>query len=192
VLTFITGPVRSGKSSLAQRLAISAGKGVIFAATAAWDDEDPEWTARIERHRAERPSEWRVIETAGRHGVDLAGALRTAKATDVVLIESLGTWISDVLARRAEQIGEDNVALLEGVEADAGRLIDAIDASAADVIVVSEEVGWGVVPAYPAGRVFRDVMGHANRRLCAAAGRAYLIVSGVALDLKGALQFEAL
>lgn len=192
MLTFVTGPVRAGKSTLAERLAHASGRRVIYCATAARDDHDPEWILRIERHRAQRPGDWTVLETAGPHGVDLIATVCEANPATLLLIESLGTWVADLLGRRAETMGSDVVALHNDVDAEANRLILAIEACAADAIVVSEEVGWGIVPPYPAGRVFRDVMGRANQRLCAAAERAYLVVSGVALDLKKVLPFESL
>lgn len=190
MLTFVTGPVRAGKSALAERLAHKSGRRVTYCATAARDDQDPEWILRIERHRAQRPGDWTVVETAGPQGIDLTAMLCRADSATLLLIESLGTWVADLLGRRAETMGSDVVALHNDVEAETSRLLDAIVACAADAIVVSEEVGWGIVPPFPAGRVFRDVMGRANQRLCAAAERAYLVVSGVALDLKKVSPFE--
>jgi adenosylcobinamide kinase / adenosylcobinamide-phosphate guanylyltransferase len=192
VLTFITGPVRAGKSALAERLARGSAHPVVYCATAARDDTDPEWIVRIERHRAQRPAEWTLLETAGPHGVDLVETICRAKPETLVVIESLGTWVSDILGRRAETLGTDVVALSNDVESESKRLLDAILACRADLLIVSEEVGWGVVPAFAAGRVFRDVMGRANQRLCAKADRAYLVVSGVAFDLKTALPFDSL
>jgi adenosylcobinamide kinase / adenosylcobinamide-phosphate guanylyltransferase len=157
---------------------------VVYCATAAWDDSDHEWSRRIERHRERRPPEWRTIETADPHGADLIATLREAAAGTCLLIESLGTWIANLLARHARIAGGDPIALAEATEAEVSQLIDAIVPCMADVIVVSEEVGWGVVPPFPAGRVFRDVMGRANQRLAAAADRAYLVVSGIPIDLK--------
>ena len=192
MLTFITGPVRAGKSNLAERLARASGRPVTYCATAARDDNDPEWIVRIERHRAQRPAEWRLLETAGPHGIDLIETVGQAKPGSLVVIESLGTWVSDILGRRAETLGTDVVALSNDVESESKRLLDAVLACSADLVVVSEEVGWGVVPAFAAGRVFRDVMGRANQRLCEKADRAYLVVSGVAFDLKTALPFDSL
>jgi adenosylcobinamide kinase / adenosylcobinamide-phosphate guanylyltransferase len=184
MLTFITGPVRAGKSTLAERLARACGMTVVYCATGAWDDRDHEWSRRIERHRERRPAEWRTVETAEPHGVDLIATLRDAKSGTCLIVESLGTWIANVLARRARIVGDDPVALAEATETEVSALVDAVVASAADVIVVSEEVGWGVVPPYVSGRVFRDVMGRANQRVAAAADRAYLVVSGIPIDLK--------
>ena len=187
MLTFITGPVRSGKSTLAERFAHEAKRPVIYCATAARDDADPEWIVRIERHRAQRPGEWTLLETAGPHGIDLIETICKVEPDRVVMIESLGTWVADLLGRRAETLGTDVLALAKDVETETTRLLEAILGCAAELIVVSEEVGWGIVPAFSSGRVFRDVMGRANQRLCAAAKRAYLVISGVAFDLKAAM-----
>jgi adenosylcobinamide kinase / adenosylcobinamide-phosphate guanylyltransferase len=192
MLTFITGPVRAGKSTLAERLAHACGFPVTYCATAPQDDDDPEWILRIERHRARRSPEWVVIETAGPHGADLVAILGEAARERCLLVESLGTWIAAVIGRGAETMGTDVAALQRDVERETERLVEAIFRCAADVIVVSEEVGWGVVPPYPSGRLFRDVIGRSNQRLTAASQRAYLIVSGVAFDLKKALPIDSL
>jgi len=182
VLTFITGPVRSGKSSLAQRLALRSGRPVVFCATATIDADDEEWSARIARHQAERPSEWTTIETSVPQGTDLFTALANAKSTQVVVVDSVGTWIADVMGRHP--LGTSVVEWHDQIDGQALHLGDALEKCAADVIVISEEVGWGIVPVHVSGRVFRDVIGRTNQRLCAAAKEAYLVVSGVALDLK--------
>jgi adenosylcobinamide kinase / adenosylcobinamide-phosphate guanylyltransferase len=192
MLTFITGPVRSGKSTLAERLARAAGFSVTYCATAARDDGDAEWVLRLDRHRAQRPPEWQVIETSGPHGTDLVALLREASGDRCFLVESLGTWIGDAIGRGAETLGTDSAALSREVESEAERLVDAIVRCAADIVVVSEEVGWGVVPPFPSGRIFRDVVGRANQRLAAAAARAYLVVSGVAIDLKSMPRIDSL
>jgi adenosylcobinamide kinase / adenosylcobinamide-phosphate guanylyltransferase len=190
VLTLITGPVRSGKSTLAQRLAAKSGKRVVFCATGMIDPDDPEWMARIERHRAERPKEWEVIETAVPGGTDLLQALTQAKAGEMLVIDSIGTWVSGVMGRHPR--GTDIVAWQDQVEEETLRMLDVLESCAAEVVAVSEETGWDIHPVSAVGRVFRDVMGRTNRRLCARAQRAYLIVCGVALDLKKGAPVETL
>jgi adenosylcobinamide kinase / adenosylcobinamide-phosphate guanylyltransferase len=182
VLTFITGPVRSGKSSLAQRLAASSGRRVIFCATATLDVDDEEWSARIARHQAERPSDWTTIETAIPGGTDLPAALAAATSTQIVVVDSIGTWLADIMGRHP--LGTNVVDWSDQIEGHALRLNAVLEKSAADVIVVSEEVGWGIHPEHVAGRVFRDIIGRTNQRLCALATQAYLVVSGVSIDLK--------
>ncbi len=167
---------------MAQQLAIRSGRHVVFCATATVDVDDEEWSARIARHRAERPSDWTTIETAVPQGTDLLTALGNAEASQIVIVDSVGTWVADMMRRHP--LGTSVVQWHDQIEGYALRLISALETCAADVIVISEEAGWGVVPVHVSGRVFRDVVGRTNQRLCAIAKDAYLIVSGVALDLK--------
>jgi len=190
VLTFITGPVRSGKSSLAQRIAARSGRPVIFCATAAIDADDEEWSARIARHRAERPAVWTTIETAVPQSTGLLAVLRSAASSEIVIVDSLGTWLADLMGRHA--LGTSVVEWHDEIDAYASQLVDAVEGCAANLVVISEEVGWGVVPVHVSGRVFRDVIGRTNRRLCALAEQAYLVVSGVALDLKKGMPIESI
>lgn len=190
MLTFITGPVRSGKSALAQRLAEHSGRHVVFCATAAIDVDDEEWSARIERHRAERPKSWAVIETALPQGTSLLDALAAASPNDFVVVDSIGTWLADVMGRHP--LGTSVVEWHDLIESFVLKLGDALEKCPAEVVVISEEVGWGIVPVHVTGRVFRDVIGRTNRRLCAFAERAFLLVSGVALDLKKGLPSETI
>jgi adenosylcobinamide kinase / adenosylcobinamide-phosphate guanylyltransferase len=190
VLTLITGPVRSGKSAMAQRLAVRSGRHVIFCATATVDVDDEEWSVRIARHQAERPSGWTTIETAVPQGTDLFTALGKAQASQIVIVDSVGTWVADMMGRHP--LGTSIVEWHAQIEGHALHLVSALEKSAADVIVISEEAGWGVVPVHVSGRVFRDVMGRTNQRLCAIAKEAYLVVSGVALDLKKGLPVDSI
>ena len=182
MLTFITGPVRSGKSALAQRLAVRSGRPVVFCATAALDADDEEWSARIARHQAERPSNWTTIETAVPGGTDLLTALAGAQPSQTVLVDSIGTWLADVMGRHP--LGTSVVEWNDQIEAHASHLTNALEKCAADVIVISEEAGWGVVPVHVSGRVFRDVLGRTNQHLCAMSNDAFLVVAGAAIDLK--------
>jgi adenosylcobinamide kinase/adenosylcobinamide-phosphate guanylyltransferase len=174
-LTFISGPVRSGKSAFAEDLAARRGLPVTYVATARADADDPEWVERLARHAARRPPEWSVIETAAPHGRDLAAIALAASASSVLLTDSLGTWLADRMSAHLERAS---------LEEEAERLAEALAASPACVVVVSEEVGWGVVPEHPSGRLFRDVLGRLSRRLAQTAEQAYLVVNGLALPLK--------
>lgn len=169
---------------LAYRLAGRAGRPVIYCATATIDGDDAEWMARIERHRAERPREWVLVETAVPEEKDLIQALADARESQIVIVDSLGCWLADVMSRHP--CGPDVVEWQSELEQRMMSLLNALERCAAEVIVVSEEVGWGIVPMHASGRVFRDVMGRAGQRLCAHAEHAYLVVSGVAIDLKNA------
>lgn len=167
---------------MAQRLAVRSGRHVVFCATATLDVDDEEWSARIARHQAERPPEWTTIETAVPQGTDLLTALGNAEANQIVIVDSVGTWVAGMMA--GHPLGTSVVEWHDQIENHAQRLIVALETCAADVIIISEEAGWGVVPAHISGRVFRDVLGRTNQSLCAMAKEAYLLVSGVALDLK--------
>jgi adenosylcobinamide kinase/adenosylcobinamide-phosphate guanylyltransferase len=181
-LTFITGPVRSGKSRFAERLALESGLAVTYVATARTDRDDAEWVARLAHHAARRPASWALLETALPGAADLAQVAREARASDVLLVDSLGTWLADQMERSAA-CAPGGTTDPGALEAAGGRLGDAVVTSAARIVLVSEEVGWSVVPEHASGRLFRDALGRLNQRLAREAERAYLVVSGFALDL---------
>jgi len=182
-LTFVTGPVRSGKSRFAERLALDAGGEVLYVATARADANDPEWVARIAHHAARRPRDWRVIETARAHPLELAELFATAGTAQTLLVDSLGTWLADRMSTRFEHGGEREANDEDALDAEIGRVVTAALATTARAIVVGEEVGWGLVPPYRSGRVFRDVLGRAQQRLATRGEDAFLVVSGRAIDL---------
>ena len=131
---------------------------------------DQEWAARVAAHRARRPSWWTTVETT-----DLPNVLRTAR--EAVLIDGIGTWLAAVL---------DEANAWESPEAVRPRLdelVAAWRATDAHVVAVSDEVGLSVVPATPAGRAFRDLLGELNRRLAAESEEATLVVAGRAVEL---------
>lgn len=176
MITFVTGPVRAGKSAFAEKLASVSGRSVVYVATAQWDPSDAEWTARIAHHRERRPCEWQLIETGSGGALPLQAYLRQAPADACLLVDSLGTWLADEMhVHRAHP-----ERLAESVEEVFTSLCDC----SAQVICVGEETGWGIVPDYPAGRLFRDHLGRLQARLAQCAERAYLVVSGYAVDLK--------
>jgi adenosylcobinamide kinase/adenosylcobinamide-phosphate guanylyltransferase len=183
-LTFITGPVRSGKSRFALRLARereSGGARVVYVATGALGEAgDREWNERIARHRAERDRRWREIETAAPGAPSLAEIARSATAPEVLVVDSTGTWLAARFDRMLEEAGCIDPA---AIEAEGDAIATALGASAAAAIVVGDEVGWGIVPEYPSGRLFRDLLGRFHQRLALEAERAYLVVAGRALDL---------
>jgi adenosylcobinamide kinase/adenosylcobinamide-phosphate guanylyltransferase len=185
-LTFVTGPVRSGKSRFAERLAMESGGDVTYVATARTDPTDVEWVARIAHHVARRPAAWQTIETGLLDApslVEIAGAGRAGAA---LLVDSLGTWLAAEMSARFEVGGEPAALDIDALEAECSKAADALATSAARAIVVGDEAGWGLVPPYPSGRVFRDVLGRMQQRLAARAERAYLVVAGYAIDLRAA------
>lgn len=168
-LTFLVGGARSGKSSLAVRLAAESGRTVVFVATS--EARDEEMAARIEVHRGERPPEWSTVEAP----LDLAGALAAAPQDACVVLDCLTLWTSNAL-----EAGWSDEAVAEAAEQVAGLAA----ARTATTVVVSNEVGLGVVPDTPLGRRYRDVHGRVNAIFAAAAERACLVVAGRALELR--------
>ena len=175
-LILILGGARSGKSAYAEQLAHERGGAVLFVATATAGDE--EMAQRIAAHRAARPTAWRTFEAP--QGVAEAVAAEGGVVADgaaTIVVDCLTLLVSNLLLLH-EAAGEAVVAR----EIDA--LLSAVEASAATWIVVSNEVGMGLVPPYPLGRWYRDLLGRVNARVAAKADRAYLLVAGLPLDLK--------
>ena len=168
-LILVTGPARSGKSEWAEHWAKQTGKTVVYIATSTVAADDVEWQRRIERHRARRPDSWQIQEVPKQ----LANAIRTANANSCLLIDSVGTWL-------ANQLEQDEQTWQQDVDV----LLDILVNADCDVILVAEETGWGIVPAYPTGRLFRDRLGTLVRHIGAIATHVYLITGGYALDLK--------
>jgi adenosyl cobinamide kinase/adenosyl cobinamide phosphate guanylyltransferase len=157
VITVVLGGARSGKSALAERLAGTGAVTYLATATAAGDAD---MAARIDLHRARRPSAWTTVEA-----VDLPGALTAATGT--VLVDSLTAWVS-----RAP-----------GFVVDVDGLCRALADRAGDVVVVSDEVGLGVHPSTEAGRRFRDALGLVNQAVAAVADDVLLVVAGRTMHL---------
>ncbi|UFP93224.1 bifunctional adenosylcobinamide kinase/adenosylcobinamide-phosphate guanylyltransferase [Gloeobacter morelensis] len=173
-LTLVSGAARSGKSQLAEQLAARATR-VTYVATGWSAPDDADWQVRLARHRERRPSYWGLVETGVPGGPTLEAVLAEAEADECLLIDSLGGWLG---ARLLTDFEEESLA--RAVAALPGQL----HRCAARVIAVSEEVGWGVIPAYPLGRRFRDLLGALNRNVAREADAAYLVANGYALDLK--------
>jgi adenosylcobinamide kinase/adenosylcobinamide-phosphate guanylyltransferase len=167
-LTFLTGGARSGKSARAVLMAVATGRDVTFVATAQARDE--EMVDRIRLHRAERPADWATIEAP----LDLDPAIAGLGAASTGIIDCLSLWVSNLVERgdSAPQI-----------EAAAELVADACAASAADWIVVSNEVGMGLVPMHPLSRDYRDRLGRVNATFSRRATLAQFIVAGRALTL---------
>lgn len=177
MLAVLTGPVRSGKSREGMRLALASGESVVMAVGGTPDDE--EMARRIERHRAERAVSVEVIETAG----DPSWRDRVPEGA-CLLVDCLGTVLGADLAAMVP----DGLDVLDhAAERESERLADDLVAWLAartgPTVVVTNETGWDVVPATPLGRLFRDVMGRANRMLVDVADVAWLMVAGRAVPL---------
>jgi adenosylcobinamide kinase / adenosylcobinamide-phosphate guanylyltransferase len=164
----VLGGARSGKSAFAERLAGECGEPVLYVASAiAGDDEMAE---RIALHRAQRPPAWRTLEIP----VDLAQRVSSELGdAATVLVEDLTLLLANLLAE--DESGAEGRALAE---------VNALLAFSTHVVLVSNEVGMGVVPPYPLGRFFRDALGRLNQATAAACGEVYLLVAGLPLHLK--------
>ncbi len=167
-LILVTGAARCGKSEWAESLAIDSGKVVTYIATATVDPTDTEWQARIDRHQQRRPANWQTISAVE----DLASQIDLAAPTQCLLIDSLGTWVANLLDRSD----------LEW-ETLTQELLAVLPTSLATIVMVAEETGWGVVPAYPSGRLFRDRLGLLTRQIGSIASTVYLVTGGHVLNL---------
>lgn len=176
-LVVVTGGARSGKSGVAERLAASRGTPVVVAVGGSADDE--EMARRIDAHRADRPVTFTALEIDGD-----ADWLDVVPPGSCLVVECLGTLVSGIVAEESMTEGETaSRTAEEQVAARVEALLDALIARAGDTIVVTNEVGDGVVPTYPSGRLFRDTLGRANRTLVERADGAWLVVAGRCVDL---------
>ena len=185
-LLLVLGGARSGKSAYAQRLAEElGGSRVLFVATAqAWDEE---MTQRIAQHRQERPAAWRTLEAP--HHVGQAIALELDDAT-VVLVDCLTLLVSNTLLRLSES--PDPAAAAAAVQAELTALLQTCQGNVATYIVVSNEVGLGLVPDNPLGRLYRDLLGRANQTLAAQAEAVYFMVAGLPVEVKALARAAAI
>jgi adenosylcobinamide kinase / adenosylcobinamide-phosphate guanylyltransferase len=168
-LILVTGPTRSGKSDWAEALAARSQQLVLYMATSLSDPNDLEWQSRIEAHRDRRPQVWKTLEVP--HA--LSNAICEAPSQCCLLIDALGTWVANCLEQSAESWYQTEAELLEALHCSPNR-----------IILVAEEVGWGIVPAYPAGRLFRDRLGELVRHVGAMSDQVYLVTAGYALEIK--------
>jgi adenosylcobinamide kinase / adenosylcobinamide-phosphate guanylyltransferase len=169
MLTVLLGGARSGKSALAVEIASRAGGTVTYVATSPMIEGDDDLSQRIARHRSERPSTWPTIEEE----LDLAAAIARV-GTAVAIVDCLTVWAGNMLHH-----GRDERAILEASDAAIALVTDRALAA----VVVSNEVGLGIVPVNELARDYRDVLGRVNQRWVAAADQALFMVAGRALPL---------
>jgi len=167
-LTLVLGGARSGKSTYAERLIEAAGGGVYLATAQALDGEMQD---RIRLHRVRRGEMWRTVEEP----IDLGGALKTAAATDAgaILVDCLTLWLSNLMAASRD------------IESETDALISMLPEIETPVVMVSNEVGLGIVPDNALARAFRDEAGRMNQRLAEVADRVIFIAAGLPLIMKG-------
>lgn len=180
-LTLILGGARSGKSFYAEQLAAVQGDNVLYVATA--QAFDAEMAARITAHRAQRPANWRTLEAPLNVGRAITQDLADGPQTpDVILLDCLTLLANNVILTLSEPIiqTDADAALMDETDA----LLAAYYASDSEWIIVSNEVGLGIVPAYPLGRVYRDALGRVNQWLAAAADEVLFMVSGLPMTVK--------
>jgi adenosyl cobinamide kinase/adenosyl cobinamide phosphate guanylyltransferase len=171
VTTLVLGGARSGKSAHAEGL-LPADEAT-YVATARIDPADTEWRDRIAAHVARRPPGWRTVEPT-----DLPAFLATA--TGPVLVDDVATWLTGVMDDHGTWDGGD----LDGVHRECDRLVAAVADCPADLVLVSSEVGLGVVPATRSGRLFRDRLGTLNAGLADVSAQVLLLVAGLPLRLR--------
>ena len=176
-ITLILGGARSGKSTYAENLARKLGRDdVLYVATA--EALDQEMQDRIAKHRAQRPQAWRTLEAP----LHPARALLAQRPPEpVILLDCLTMLISNLLLAHE---GEGEAAVDAAVQAEIGELTAAVAQLDVHLIVVSNEVGLGLVPDNALGRIYRDVLGRANQALARAADEVVFMVAGLPMRIK--------
>lgn len=171
-ITLITGGARSGKSSFALSLGVQDYSKRVFIATAL--PVDQEMKERISRHREDRGDRFHTIEEP----VELSKALsRLPNGTDVVVVDCLTVWLGNLYLHFQEAE--------EKVRREIDAFLDHLDHPACDLILVTNEVGWGIVPVNPLARSYRDMAGYLNRRVAEKSEKVYMLCCGIPLTLKG-------
>ncbi|MBC8017115.1 MAG: bifunctional adenosylcobinamide kinase/adenosylcobinamide-phosphate guanylyltransferase [Verrucomicrobia bacterium] len=172
---FITGGARSGKSRYAEQVTLGFGGNPGYLATA--QPLDQEMGERIIRHRQRRGDAWQTIEEPLHLAQALAGSDGIFGA---ILVDCLTLWLTNLLFLHEDLGDETENRIMEDVQ----RLTMTLRGMTTPVIIVSNEVGMGIVPEHRLGRIFRDIAGQANQIMAAAADEAWLVVSGIPLQLK--------
>jgi len=176
----IIGGARSGKSGFAQELALKRGEPVLFVATATAGDE--EMAQRIDQHRRTRPATWNTLEAPTRIGDKIPGQIGEAR---VVIVDCITLLVNNVFSRYDQQ-GEqiDAFAVEREVTAEIEGLIECINRVDGCFIIVTNELGTGLVPPGRVARLYRDLLGRANQRLAEVSDEVYLLVAGIPVRLK--------
>jgi len=181
-IVLVTGGARAGKSRWAEEEALrAAGQSVTYVATA--EPRDEEMTRRIAAHRAERPDGWTTVEAP----IDVPGATFSA-ATPAVLLDCVTVWVSNLMLLEGEQETTDSAGSADGVEARVREAVDGLLDAARNrdglLLIVTNEVGLGLVPDNPLGRLYRDLLGWVNARIAREAREVMLMVAGIPLRVR--------
>jgi adenosylcobinamide kinase/adenosylcobinamide-phosphate guanylyltransferase len=177
-ITLILGGARSGKSFHAQQMAEQSGRSVTFVATAqALDDE---MTARIQRHRTERPVHWETLEIR----LGIAAHLERIQS-EVVILDCITLLVTNLLMQFVKDDLVDEAPFMKAVQKEMDALLSALRTKDQHWLVISNEVGLGLVPPYQMGRVYRDGLGWANQRLAREAEKVLFMVAGIPMVVKG-------
>ncbi|MEW7314421.1 bifunctional adenosylcobinamide kinase/adenosylcobinamide-phosphate guanylyltransferase [Buttiauxella gaviniae] len=180
-MKLVTGGARSGKSGHAERLAADFGRVIYIATSKVFDAEMEQ---RIQHHRDSRPAHWRTVEQYRELNTVIN---EHNSAQEAVLLECITTLITNVMYDFAGSQPEDDwdfTAVEQAVNQQIDRLLDACAASPAEVILVTNEVGMGIVPENRLARHFRDIAGRVNQRLAQNADEVWLVVSGIGVKIK--------
>lgn len=178
-IVLVIGGARSGKSTLAEKLAARSGRNVVYIATAGVHDD--EMAQRVKEHRLRRPAAWRTVEETH----ILAGVLSSLPPGTVVLIDCITLWMSNLLLdENVPRPGADGAEKENYITTEAREIVKIARNKNLHLIMVSNEVGCGLVPEYALGRLYRDIAGRVNQLLAELADRVFYVVAGLPLELK--------
>lgn len=176
-VTLILGGARSGKSSHAQSLAEESAKAVTFLATAqALDDE---MSARIQKHKSERPADWQTLEVP----LDIASHVKEIES-EVIILDCITLLVSNLLMQFVQQDLVDEALFLSSLQREMKELLSVLRTTDQHWLIISNEVGLGLVPEYQMGRVYRDGLGWANQTLAREADKVIFMVAGIPTVIK--------
>ena len=178
-LTLVLGGVRSGKSAFAEQLVRQLDQPTWYLATG--QVTDAEMAERIRRHRESRPATWTTVEEPLELAGALASALKETSKPSAVLIESLDTWVSNLLLQHESQPAPDLESL---TMSQVDQLLKVVQHPSTSVVMVSSEVGLSLVPPNQLGRRLQDLLGLVNQRVAVAANQVYLVVAGIPVGIK--------
>lgn len=184
-MIFITGGARSGKSTFAENLSKKYNKNITYIATLNFIDEEME--NRIEKHKSRRDSSFTTIEVYK----EFSKVFLNIPKENVILLDCIGNMLNNFLFEKEidfDNISNEEIEALEvRIEKEFDELLVEIDKHKNDVILVTNEVGLGLVPPYALGRIYRDILGRINQKLAQRASEVYFVVSGIPMKIKGDL-----